>query len=209
MQKNNHKLWFLLITIILFGFNCGNVFAQVMDIEVLGGGYRLKGPSVIEFPNVTASFNEQNTTVDIRSLDAQDATGIANTDAKNFLWIEDQNGGNQFTVTVSADELTDASSTISIPNDDTPNQLSGMFVKNADDNGGTADIIANNSQSSLNFVSLSPDTNTFQGLAATRALFSSLGTTPGSWRIFPVFKSQIPANTPPGTYTTTLIFTIS
>ena len=208
MRKNNHKFWLIIATLSLFCLNCGIVFAQVMDIEVVGGGYRLKGPIIIGFPDVEASFDAQTTTRDIRDLDVQDETSLANAEARDFILIEDQNGGNQFNVSVSAGEMTDDDSGISIANQDDPS-LSGIFIRNADSNVGTANIIANNAQTSLSYVSLNADTDDFATLAAARTLFSSEGTAPGSWRIFPLLQVEIPANTPPGIYTTTLIFTIS
>ncbi len=209
MQKNNIRFWLLTITTILFVFNCGSVYAQVMDLEVMGGGYRIKGPTVIGFPDAPASFTAQTTDRNIRDLETQDETNIANTDAGDFLWIEDQNGGNEFTVTVSSGVMTDPSSGITIPNDDTPGSESGLFIRNADSDGGTADIIANNAQTPLSFVTLESATGDYVLLDNAVALFSSDGNMPGSWRIFPVFRVEIPANTPPGEYTTTLTFTIS
>ncbi len=199
MKKNRLKTWLIIIFLALFGLNFTPVLAQVMEIEVLGGGYRLRGPDVIAFPNVTASLTSQQGTRDIRDLDPQNEEDAGSTSAKDYLAIEDQNGGNMFDVTVTSTNLADTASGVEIGS-------AQFFIKNK--NGTGTDIIADNSFTNLTGVSLNSDTDSFTDLSVQRTLFSGGGRTPGAWRIFPVFRVDIPSGTPPGTYTGTLTFTI-
>jgi hypothetical protein len=177
----------------------------VLEIDVVGAGYRLAGPSQIIFPSAPAAFTEQQREVYIGALDPQnEKTGPSTMSAHDFLLIEDQNGGAAFNVTVTATSLTDSTSNLSIPTSAAGS--SGLYIKNS--NGVEPGIVAHNSQTSLQGVSLNSETNDFVSLENQPALFSSEGREPGAWRIFPVFRTNIPANTAPGTYTGTVTFTI-
>jgi len=199
MSNGKLKTWLVIINLLLFGLNFTPVMAQVMEIEVIGAGYRLRGPDVIQFTSLSASLTAQESTLDIRTLDAQDEEALASTEALDYLAIEDQNGGNVFDVTVSATDLQDAVTLATIPK-------ANFYVKNK--NGTGADIVVDNSYSGLTGVSLNPDTGDFADLNTQRTLFSGEGREPGGWRIFPVLKINVPAETVPGTYTSTLTFTI-
>lgn len=199
MSKNIFNKTILLICAILFALNFSPVFAQVMQIEVIGGGYRLRGPNLIQFPNATASFSNVQTVRDIRELNAQDETNTSNTNASDYIAIVDQNGGNPFQVGVSATNFIAGSNNFANTN---------LEIKNADGNGATNDIIAENARTSLNGVQLDSGTESYTNLGTQRILFTSQGRAPGAWRIFPVFRLTIPGGTAPGTYNSTLTFTI-
>jgi hypothetical protein len=200
MQKNRLKIWLVLINLVLFGLNFTPAMAQVLEIEVLGGGYRLKGPDVIGFSSLSASFAPQESIRDIRDLDPQNEETSSSAEAKDYLYIGDLNGGNAFNVGVDATDLEDSTTHETIPS---------TYFQIRNKNGTGADIVANNAaQPSLEGVSLNADTNDFASLDYQRILFSGEGRQPGAWRIFPVFKIKIPASKNPGTYTSTLTFTI-
>lgn len=195
-NKYIHKL-LLPITLALFALNFSQAFAQVMEITVIGGGYRLRGPDVITFGSVTASFSSTVSTSDIRDLDAQGEEIIGNNEALDYLAIEDQNGGNPFQVTVSATNFTAGTNSI---------DKSNFEIKNA--NGTGSNITTENASTSLIGTQLDSSTNSYVNLGSQRVLFTSQGRAPGAWRIFPVFRLTVPANTPPGTYASTLTFTV-
>jgi hypothetical protein len=197
MQNRSIKIWLVVINLLLFGLTFTPVLAQVMEVEIIGGGYRLRGPDTITFPNVTASFEAQESMRDIRDLHEQNEEDPTSTTASDYVLIEDQNGGNIFDITVSATNLTSEGKTI--PNSD-------FYIKNS--NGTGNGIIANNTYSKLTGVALHPDTKDFASLNIERTLFNSDGAAPGAWKIFPVFKIIVPAETAPGTYVSTLTFTV-
>jgi hypothetical protein len=205
MQKNNNKIWLIPVALALFILSAANVFAQVMEIEVVGGGYRLKGPDILQFESVTAGFTQQEKEIYIGDLDPQnEKSGPSALSALDFLLIEDQNGGTPFDVAVSATALTISGTAVSIPNE--LDGSSGLMIKNS--NGVAPEIVAHNVQTTLDGVSLNSATNDFVSMGEQQALFSSKGYAPGAWRIFPVFKTVIPAETAPGVYISTLTFTI-
>lgn len=195
----------LAVTSGLFLANFSPVIAQVMEIEVIGGGYRLRGPDIIEFDEVIASFSSVISEKDIRDLDPQDEEDLGNMDALDYLAIEDQNGGNPFQVSVSATDF--SSGTHSFPS-------SALEIKSSNGDGDTADdIIPENNQTtelgvSLPRVLLPGDSEGFESLETQRTIFTSEGRAPGIWRIFPVFRITVPAGTAPGTYNSTITFTI-
>lgn len=199
MSKNIFNKSLLIISAVLFALNFTPVLAQVMQVEVIGGGYRLRGPDLIQFPNATASFSNVQTTRNIRDLNAQDETNILNTTAADFIAVVDQNGGNPFQVGVSATNFISGSNNFA---------NTSLEIKNADDTGATSDIVAENTGTSLNGVQLDSGTASYANLGSQRILFTSQGRAPGAWRIFPVFKLTIPGGTAPGTYNSTLTFTI-
>jgi hypothetical protein len=205
MKKNNKKYWLILATLALFIFNGASALAQVLEIEVIGAGYRLAGPNQIAFPSALAAFAPQQREIYIGALDTQDEKDIQSAlTAKDFLLIEDQNGGVAFNVTVTATDFEDSASGLSFPTSSADS--SGLYIKNS--NGVGAGIVANDTYTSLLGVSLNPETNDFVSLEQQPALLTSEGRAPGSWRIFPVFRANIPENTPPGTYSASITFTI-
>ena len=199
MNKTNPKIWPVIITLFLFGLNFSPVMAQVMEIEVIGAGYRLSGPDIITFTNLSASLEGQESIVDIRTLNAQNEESPSSTETLDYILVKDENGGNIFDVTVSTTDMQDPHTLSVIPS-------SNLYIKNK--NGTGADIVTENNYSNLTGISLNADTNDFADLSVQRTLLSGDGGQPGAWRIFPVFKLNVPAKTLPGTYTTTLTFTI-
>lgn len=187
------------MTLFLVGLNFSPVMAQVMEIEVIGAGYRLSGPDLIRFTNLSASLEGQESIVDIRTLNAQNEESSASTEALDYILVKDENGGNIFDVTVSTTDMQDQTTMAVIPS-------SNFYIKNK--NGSGADIVLENNYSNLTGISLNADTNDFADLGTQRTLLTGNGGQPGAWRIFPVFKLNVPAKTLPGTYTSTLTFTI-
>lgn len=203
MPKDMLNKSMLILTLGLFSLNFTPAFAQVMEIEIIGGGYRLRGPDVIAFPDVKASFNGVQSVRDIRDLNEQDEELLSNSEPLDYIVIEDQNGGNPFQVTVSATNFTNETNSFSNAN---------FEIKNANDEPGvedTDDIIPANPQTTTEGVSLHSDTDHYTDLSIDRTLFTnSGGSTPGAWRIFPVFRINVPGETPPGIYHSTITFTI-
>lgn len=161
--------------------------AQNMEIEVEGAGYRILGPDTIDLPDVTAAFSEQTSTRDLEDLNGE------GTDIE----IVDENGGAAFNVNVSASNFSGSAGAISNAN---------IAIKNYDGDGASLTVVEGFSQG----VSLSATTDAFASLDVSRTLFQATNEVlPGHWRIFPTIQVTIPAGTKPGTYTSTLTFTIS
>lgn len=105
------KLAFLLSLSTLI-WNISPIFAQTLELEILGGGYKLRGPAMINFPTATASKSVNPSTLNFINLG--DTTPSEST--RNYLEVIDENGGNPFDVTVSTsafirDELLDTNVT--------------------------------------------------------------------------------------------------
>lgn len=185
-HKGRKKIAMLAIMLFLFNF-LPLAEAQNMEIEVEGAGYRILGPDEIILPDVTASFSAQQSTVDFEDLtgDGQD------------LEIIDENGGVPFTVNVSSTALSSASASISNTN---------VEIKNYDGDGADVTLVEGASDQ----VDLSSDTDAFASLDVARTLFQAdADVLPGQWRIYPAIRVTIPAGTAPGTYRSTLTFTIN
>jgi hypothetical protein len=84
------KLAFLLSLSTLI-WNISPIFAQTLEVEILGGGYKLRGPATINFATISASKNDNQSTLNFVDLGSSD---------RNYLEIIDENGGNPFDVTV-------------------------------------------------------------------------------------------------------------
>jgi hypothetical protein len=190
MKKETLNISLTLLTLGLFALNFTPAFAQITMIDILGGGYRLQSPSPLTFNDVTAAFTDQATTIEFRG------------DLNDYLLITDENGGNDFNVSVEATDFTDIVTAATIPTDN-------FEIKNYD--GAANPIIAANSLTTLTGVALDPSTDNFVSfpVGTPVTLFTSDGHAPGSWKIFPVLRLTIPANTLPGDYASTVTFTIN
>lgn len=188
----------LALTLILFSLNFTPVLAQQMLVQILGGGYRLDGPSLIDFTAQTASVTAVTTSE--RSI-----RDIA--DAKKYLLITDENGGSTFNIQISA------SSPLENP-DGKQIALDNFLVKNISGTGNNIDTIEGLSDgltlnTDLNDYFEDPPTNSIPNdLSETRVLATGTGQQPGQWKIYPGFRIDIPAATALGTYETTVTFTI-
>lgn len=192
-----NKSMYKLITTIslgLFALNFTPVLAQVMEIEVIGGGYHLKGPETLTFAPVTAQFSDQESTINIRNTDPDID--------EEYLEISDENGGRPFSVSVVSDNFESTS-----PAGNTI-EASNFEIKNKDDNGTTTDLDPQ-SGSSSNIVSLNSETDSYVSLDTSRLLFDGTGVAPGIWRIYPLLRLNIPSGTPPGVYNTVIVFTVT
>ncbi len=182
-----------MITVILFGLNfTPTMRAQTMEIEVTGGGYRIKGPEQIELSSVQASFNEELSYADIRTPDAPNQL--------TYLEITDENGGSSFNLYVDAENFNGAA-TISKNN---------LYVKNCDrlltySNPACLTTV----EGSRDWVDLDPLSNEYVSLQSSIPLLQGYGQAPGKWRIYPSFRLNIPQRTEIGRYTTTVTFTIT
>lgn len=101
MKKTFLKKLALIISICVLALNSTPLFAQVVYLDILGGGYKIQGPSQINFPSVNSSISETNNSLSFNNL-GETTPSEAN---HNYLKIIDENGGNPFDVTVSASEI--------------------------------------------------------------------------------------------------------
>ncbi len=198
MQKNRLNILLIILSLGLFSLNFTPVFAQQMLVQILGGGYRLDGPSLIDFTTQLASVTDLTSSE--RSI-----RDIA--DAKKYLLITDENGGSTFNIQISA----------SAPLENTDGKqisLENFLVKNISGTGNNIDTI----EGLANGIALNsvlgnyfqdPPTNSLpNNLSETRVLATGTGQQPGQWKIYPGFRIDIPAATAIGTYETTITFTI-
>jgi hypothetical protein len=160
--------------------------AQMLELEITGGGYSLKGPSEIIFDRIENPASQSTNQINFRELPEN-----------NFLEIEDRNGKTPFTVTVSATNFKSPTGEI-IEN-------KNFFFKNRDNENPVIQILEGN----LEGVELSSDSEDFVPLNETQSVFERFeAATPGKWRIFPVFSLDVAPETKSGIYKTTIIFTI-
>ena len=101
MKKNLLKKSVLILSVCTLIANTTPLFAQVVYLDILGGGYKIQGPSQINFPSVNSSIAE---TINSLSFNNLGETTPSEAD-HNYLKIIDENGGNPFDVTVSASEI--------------------------------------------------------------------------------------------------------
>lgn len=198
MQKLKLNILILAVALGLFSLNFAPVFAQQMLVQILGGGYRLDGPALIDFPSQTASLTE--TTTSERSI-----RDVA--DAKKYLLITDENGGSTFNIQISA------SSPLENP-EGKQIALTNFLVKNISGTGNDVDTLKGLS----NGLTLNPDLNDYfedpptnsipNDLSTTRVLATGTGQQPGQWKIYPGLRLDIPEGTALGIYETTITFTI-
>jgi hypothetical protein len=181
-KKNNFKVVPALTLLIPF-----TVFAQPIEIQITQGGYRLSGPSSIEFAAIESSFDTEISVIHFRDLENE----------QNHLLIEDLNGQQPFSVSIEAtDFLTENQEKIS---------KSNLFIRNNDlKNPSIETVIGSESGIELN-----SSTSEFTALDNAQILFSrQSGEAPGKWKIFPSLQLKIPANTKAGVYSNTITFTI-
>ena len=206
-----------LLTIITLGLFCLNftpAFAQILEFEVIGGGYRVLGPETLQFGSVTASFDAQNNLLEIHSLSGgncnhADATG------DHCLIITDENGGLPFQVQMTIDAngflslstLNDDNEiTLSVQNNDTNSSLSLDYTGDGNTNDDIYVLHGNPTPD----ITLSAETSNFVTLNSVTpaTLATGTGLAPGQWEIYPVFNINIPAATLPDTYTATVNITV-
>ncbi|MBD3270697.1 hypothetical protein GF376_04170 [Candidatus Peregrinibacteria bacterium] len=203
MSNKIKKLVILPLSIMLLALNITPLFAYTIEIEILGGGYKLRGPEEINFGNLTATFSEQISTINFRDIEIE---ATDSTIQEGGLVVIDENGGNEFSVTVSATQLTkNGSDCVTNPEDCIP--LSNFKISNSDSLPSSEDIETIYGQP--NDFSLDGSTNTLQDLSTVRTLGNGTGQAPGHWKIFPQLEITIPAGQKPGDYISTLSFTIA
>lgn len=101
MNKSYIKKFVFILSICTLMASGAPLFAQVVYLDILGGGYKIQGPSQINFPSVNSSISETNNSLSFSDL-GDTTPGEAD---HNYLKIIDENGGNPFDVTVSASEI--------------------------------------------------------------------------------------------------------
>ncbi len=93
-----------IVTFISFIALIGNsspLFAQLLELEILGGGYKIRGPAEINFASQTTSTSPTTNTLDFEFLGETTPSEADH----NYIMIVDENGGNPFDVTVTTSEL--------------------------------------------------------------------------------------------------------
>lgn len=100
MKQNNFKKLVVIISSFVLITNATPIFANIIEIEILGGGYKLKGPSEINFSPIISSTSDRSNFISFREVSTNSPS-----QTNNFLKIIDENGGNPFDVTVSAGEI--------------------------------------------------------------------------------------------------------
>jgi hypothetical protein len=186
-----------IISLLLFLMNFSPLYAQEMYIDVIGGGYKISGPGAIILPAQRASFYSQTARADVRKPVTQDPEPV------KYVEIIDENGGNGFSLDVTADDF---NGPVSITKDH-------FSVKNCDLSEGDSGypencITAIEGQAS--WLTLDPATGSFTAFGQDPLpLAGGSGQAPGKWHIYPSFRLEIPGSTPPGQYSTTITFTIS
>ena len=195
MRKNTFNILLVIITIGLFSLNFTPVFAQQMLIQILGGGYRLDGPALIDFPAQTASVTDVVTSE--RSI-----RDVA--DPKPYLQITDENGGQSFNVQISALNPLESAEGNTI-------DLSNFLVKNRSGTGNNIDTL----QGREDGLVLNPALDDYidlyslpNDLTTTRIFATGTGKAPWQGRIYPGFRIDIPAATAIGIYQTEVTITI-
>ena len=192
----------LLSILLTFSYS----FAQTLEIEVLGGGYKLKGPNELIFNEKTASLGETESTLNFSEISVTSVDIIENPEGIGSIIVIDENGGNEYSVTVSATLLTKsagATPASSIP-------ATNFRIRNYDDNYATFTII-NGESDDFELSTLSnQDPDGFQSFSdGTITLANGFGKAPGRYRFFPKLKIVIPAGQRPGQYNASLTFTIA
>ena len=198
--------WLIAITIGLFSLNFTPVLAQQMLIQVVGGGYRFDGPNTIAFDAVDAAFTSTDSEKSVRAIVAGGyTTPPVGTDG--FISIDDQNGGAEFQVQISASGNLDNKTIIAVPPHEIP--LTNFQVQNisAPILGPGEDITTINGRS--DGLSLNAAFNTYRPISTSpQTLATGTGQMPGEWKFYPQFRIQVPEATALGIYETTLTFTI-
>jgi len=214
-NMNKKTLKKLMITISVLGIfiNISSAFAQTLEIEILGGGYKLRGPDQLTFSNISTGFTESVSMLNFFDLSTTTIDPVENPDGKGSLIIIDENGGSQYNVTVTASQLT-----YNVPGRGGPVftiPKSSFRIKNTDDTHSSFDII-NGSTDDFQLTTLNnTDTEGFAKFSTndiddvTVTLANGLGKAPGRYRIYPKLKIVIPSGQHPGTYTANLTFTIA
>lgn len=192
-----------MVTMGLFSLNFTPVFAQQMLIQVVGGGYRFDGPSLIAFTPVQAQFAQVDSEVSIRTITSGGYSSPPGVGEDGFISVADQNGGAEFQVQISAaGPLTHTT----IPSYTIP--LSNFQIKNLTAQlNDPFDVQTINGRS--DGFSLAAGYNTYQALTlAPQTIAAGTGQQPGEWKFYPGFKVQVPSATAIGIYETTLTFTV-
>ncbi len=101
MKIQTLKKWISLVSFLALLGNATPIFAQWVELEILGGGYKLRGPSEINFATVSTSTNISTNELDFRDIGETTPSQSEN----NFLLVIDENGGNPFDVTVTSNDL--------------------------------------------------------------------------------------------------------
>jgi hypothetical protein len=187
------------------------------ELSIVEGGKTLTIPSVIQFPDITAS-TMVDTDVE-REIDENPAAG-----EPLYFQLEDLGGnstgcvpGPCYSVTISSTDFTYtdpvSSQTYTIP-------ASNIFIKNYDGNhpGVTNTGLCGSPEANMSFeaifgiaadFALDPTSCDYVSLNTNRTLINKTTNTSDTARIrmYPKLKLTVPALTPPGTYTGTITIT--
>lgn len=187
------------------------------ELSIVEGGKTLTIPSVIQFPDITAS-TMVDTDVE-REIDENPAAG-----EPLYFQLEDLGGnstgcvpGPCYSVTISSTDFTYtdpiSSQTYTIP-------ASNIFIKNYDGNhpGVTNTGLCGSPEANMSFeaifgvaadFALDPTSCDYVSLNTNKTLINKITNTSDTARIrmYPKLKLTVPALTPPGTYTGTITIT--
>ncbi len=208
MKTKIIKLVVFIASIAVMLANIAPIFANTLEIEILGGGYKLRGPEEILFGNVTAQISDFDSELNFRDIEIETVDTLIEDGA---LTIIDENGGSEFSVTVSATHLKrdlGGGSTANCTTDPEDCILrSNFFIKNQDDSGTTEDLTT--VYGDAGDFSLDASTDSYADLTGTNTLGNGTGVAPGMWKIYPSLRITVPAGQKPGSYLSTLSFTIA
>lgn len=138
---------------ILF-INTTPIFAQILEVQIIGAGYKVLTPNQLNFPIINTSTEDTTTNIETRNIFLQ--KDKSNQDRYGFQII-DENGGNPFDVLITTDEfkLSETTKTIQGSNNKTLKVASAEIFEVG--NKLLIPSIFNNTEFTVNSITL-PDT---------------------------------------------------
>ncbi len=194
MKKQTSKSVLLAaVSVIAFLINFTPLYAQEMFIDVIGGGYKMVGPSVVILESKQSAFKDQYAYANIRTPLGE------NPDPVKYIEISDENGSSDFSLNV---DVSNFSGPVII-------DKKNFQLKNCDQ--APADPTCKTTlEGQADTLNLATETNDYTPFGVEALpLANGTGAGPGKWRIYPSFRLNIPSATPPGSYSSTITFTIS
>jgi hypothetical protein len=205
MKNKTIKLAILITSLITLIFNVSPLLAQTLEIEVVGGGFKIRGPENINFSPVQTSFSDQTSEMALRDIE------VVDTDTQNLvpggIVIIDESGGSTFSVYAGASDLYITGESCigtALPYYNCI-YTDHIFIKNHDGNGSQVDTIYGDSTD----LTLDSSTDSYVDFTTTRTLANGISHVPGTWKIYPKLRINIPKGQNAGTYNGNLNFTIS
>ena len=216
-----HNKLLLIITAGLFTLNFTTAFAQILEIEVIGGGYRVEGPCVLPFGSVEASFSAQENVLEITdpAVSAYDCDlGAGTLTNPDYIRVTDESAGNAFDVQISLgaggfwsesglNDTLASSIALYVQNNNSWSSVNPAYT--GDNNTSNDKVVIQGSDTFDIGVIGTIDTENFVQLSTTPlTLGQGSGNAPGQWEFYPVFIVDLPAALPPDTYKATINITV-